>query len=146
MRRIRGGWWGSLAVLGSAVLLLLGYFYFLRQPGDKAEEWYTEGQRAHANGDFPGATSAFEKALSKDPSHPEAGFALFDAIAFFEPERAEELLEKLADTSLPAERIQARRLQLALRANRMEEARRLAADLQGEKETFEVLHGLTRLS
>jgi tetratricopeptide (TPR) repeat protein len=37
-------------------------------------------------------------------------------------------------------------LQLALRANRMEEARRLAADLQGEKETFEVLHGLTRLS
>lgn len=136
-----------LAVSASVILLLLGSFFFLLQPGEKADKQLAEGLRQMERGDFTEAVASFERAYALDPSHPESGLALFDAIAFFQPQRARKLLDELAShSSVASERVLAGRIELALRKDQIGKARQLASELQGKADSFAVLHALAQLS
>lgn len=64
------------AVLGG------GYFFLVHLPEKEAEALYQEGL-GHEQEDRPAAAlAAYEAAFRKHPAHPEAGFAVVDAIVF----------------------------------------------------------------
>ncbi|MFO7726060.1 MAG: hypothetical protein R6V45_10980, partial [Oceanipulchritudo sp.] len=77
------------AVLGG------GYFFLVHLPEKEAEALYQEGL-GHEQEDRPAAAlAAYEAAFRKHPAHPEAGFAVVDAIVFFDREKATEVLNRL---------------------------------------------------
>jgi tetratricopeptide (TPR) repeat protein len=116
----------AIGLISLVLLMLLvggGYFVGVHLPAQRAETAYVEGQRALEDNRVEAAVASWERAFAEQPGHPEAGLALFDAIAFFEPERGEEILAKLERAGLPEGRLLARRVELALEADQLEAAR-----------------------
>ncbi|HKJ91122.1 MAG TPA: hypothetical protein VJ960_08330, partial [Oceanipulchritudo sp.] len=122
----------GFGILGLVLCLALvgaGYFFFIHLPEKEAEALYEEGL-GHAKANRPAeAVAAYEAALRKHPAHPEAGFAVVDAIAFFDPGRATEVLQWLKKEKHPEERILSRQIALALQEDRLEEAESLGVEL-----------------
>lgn len=131
------------AVLGG------GYFFLVHLPEKEAEALYQEGL-GHEQEDRPAAAlAAYEAAFRKHPAHPEAGFAVVDAIVFFDREKATEVLNRLERKEQPAERILSRRITLALQEDQVEKAERLAVELEeheplGREGAFARLHLLLK--
>lgn len=106
----------------------IGYFFYY-EPREESKEAYVEAMVALKESRLSEAISRLERSFAKWPGHGEAGFALFDLIAYTEPERAEALLLKLEQHPFPRERLISRKIELAMDAEALGKAQTLESVL-----------------